>query len=58
MLAWITGNLSTIIICAVLCTAVALIVLSMVRGKRKGKSPCGCGCGCGGCAMKESCHKK
>ncbi|MDE6600996.1 MAG: FeoB-associated Cys-rich membrane protein [Lachnospiraceae bacterium] len=54
MLTWIIGNMATIIISAVLLLVVAAVIISMVRGKRKGKSSCGCGCA--GCAMNGACH--
>ena len=54
MLAWFMENMATIIISAVLVLVVAAIIVSMVRGKRKGKSSCGCGCA--GCAMNGACH--
>lgn len=56
MFAWISGNIATIIICAVLIAIVAAIIVSMVRNKKKGKSSCGCGCA--GCAMSGSCHSQ
>lgn len=56
MLTWISGNIATIIICAVLIAVVAAVIGKMVRDKRKGKSSCGCGCE--GCAMSGSCHSK
>ncbi len=54
MLTWLMENMATIIISAVLVLVVAAILVSMVRGKRKGKSSCGCGCA--GCAMNGACH--
>ncbi|MBO7563699.1 MAG: FeoB-associated Cys-rich membrane protein, partial [Clostridiales bacterium] len=39
---WLTDNLGTIVISAVLILIVALIIVKMVRDKRKGKSSCGC----------------
>lgn len=54
MLTWITENMSTIIISAVLVMMVAAVIVSMIRGKKKGKSSCGCGCA--GCAMNGACH--
>lgn len=56
MLMWLTENLATILICTALAIVVALIITSMVKGKKKGKSSCGCGCGCTGCPMSGSCH--
>ncbi len=58
MLQWISANIWTIIICAVLIGVVAAIIISMVRKKKQGRSAvCGCG-NCKGCAMQGSCHKK
>ncbi len=54
MLTWLMENMATIIISAVLVLVVAAILVSMIRGKRKGKSSCGCGCA--GCAMNGACH--
>ena len=56
MLTWLMENMATIIISAVLVLVVAAILVSMVRGKRKGKSSCGCGCA--GCAMNGACHRQ
>lgn len=53
---WFVENMATIIISAVLVLVVAAILVSMVRGKRKGNSSCGCGCA--GCAMNGACHPK
>ncbi len=54
MLKWILGNISTIIICAILVLIVALVIWFMIKNKRKGKTSCGCGCS--SCAMYNSCH--
>ncbi|MGI6202497.1 MAG: FeoB-associated Cys-rich membrane protein [Eubacteriales bacterium] len=54
MLAWITANIGTIIVCAVLAAIVAVVIVSMVRNHKKGKTSCGCGCS--GCALSEVCH--
>ncbi|MGN0611572.1 MAG: FeoB-associated Cys-rich membrane protein [Ruminiclostridium sp.] len=54
MLEWISQNIATIIICAVLIGVVAAIIAGMVRNKLKGKSSCGCGCA--DCPMNGSCH--
>ncbi len=56
MLAWISENLGTVIICAALAAAVAAIIAYMIRNHKKGKSSCGCGCG--SCPMSGSCHQK
>ncbi|NCC61619.1 MAG: FeoB-associated Cys-rich membrane protein [Verrucomicrobiae bacterium] len=54
MLMWLAENLATILICTALAAVVALIIISMIRGKKKGKTSCGCGCT--GCPMSGSCH--
>lgn len=56
MLSFITDNLGTIIVCAVVLSAVTGIIIYMVRQKKKGKTSCGCNCA--GCALKDSCHKQ
>ena len=54
MLAWLTQNIGTILICVALVAVFALLILSLVRDKKKGKASC-CG-GCAGCAMAGHCH--
>lgn len=54
MLTWISENLATILICAILIAIVAAIVIRMIYNRRKGKSSCGCGCN--NCPMSGSCH--
>ena len=56
MLAWITENIGTILIWAVLLLVVVLIIRKLVKDKKKGKSSCGCNCA--HCAMSGSCHQK
>ena len=58
MFVWISSNIWTIVICAVLIAIVAAIIVSMVKKKKQGKSViCSCG-NCKNCAMSGSCHKK
>lgn len=58
MLTWISENIGTIIICAVLVAIVAAIIVSMVKKKRRGQSMvCNCG-NCKACPMSGSCHKE
>ncbi len=54
MLAWLSENFATIMICAVLIAVVAAILVSMVKSRKKGKSSCGCGCA--DCPMGAACH--
>ena len=56
MFAWITANLSTIIISLLLVAICMAIVIKIRRDKKKGKSSCGGGCS--GCAMSGMCHPK
>lgn len=56
MLTWLTENLGTILICAVLLAVVAAILVYLIRSRKRGKSSCGCGCS--GCPMSGSCHPK
>lgn len=56
MWAWISGNIGTIVICAILIAVVVAIIASMIRNKKNGKSSCGCGCA--DCPMSGSCHPK
>ncbi len=58
MLTWIAENIATIIISAIILTAVALIIAKMVRDKKNGKTCSSCGCGCEGCPIAPSCHQK
>ena len=56
MLVWLTANLATIMIGAVLLAVISLIIASLIRDKKKGKSSCGCGCR--DCPMDGACHEK
>ncbi len=57
MFTWISNNIGTIIICAVLIAIVTAIIVSMIKKKKQGKSVvCSCG-NCKHCAMSGSCHK-
>ncbi len=54
MLAWIIGNIGTIVIAAVLLAVIVLIIRYMIGNKKKGKSSCGSGCA--SCPMSGKCH--
>ncbi len=56
MLQWLSANIGTIAVCAVLLAIVTAITIHLINNKRKGKNSCSCGCGCSGCAMKDTCH--
>ncbi|HWS41715.1 MAG TPA: FeoB-associated Cys-rich membrane protein [Pseudoflavonifractor sp.] len=55
MFAWLTANLGTIIVCAVLIAVVTLIIIHMVNSKKRGETSCGCGCT--DCSMSGQCHQ-
>lgn len=42
MFAWLYENAATIIISAVILAVALAIIISSVRGRKKGKSSCGC----------------
>lgn len=54
MSAWISANLSTIIISAILLAIVIAISAYLINQKKKGKSSCGCNCA--HCALHGQCH--
>ena len=56
MLKFLTANLGTIVVCAVLLLIVVLIVINLINKKKKGQSTCGCGCD--NCPSSGVCHKK
>ncbi len=56
MLQWLSANIGTIAVCAVLITIITAIIICLIRNKKQGKNSCNCGCGCSGCAMKDTCH--
>ena len=56
MLAWITENIGTILISAVLLLVVVLIIRKLVKDKKKAKASCGCNSP--HCAMSGSSHQK
>ena len=56
MLSFLSRNIGSIVVLAVLILIVALIVVFRIRARRRGKS--GCGCGCGTCPMADKCHPK
>ncbi|MDO4804560.1 MAG: FeoB-associated Cys-rich membrane protein [Lachnospiraceae bacterium] len=53
MLAWITGNLGTILITLLLLLIVTGIIRSMIKDKKQGKLTCGGNCA--HCRMCASC---
>lgn len=56
MLAFLTENIGTIIVLAVLAVIVCAIVIKMIKDKKNGKNSCGCGCE--NCPSSGMCHKK
>ncbi len=56
MLHWVTANLSTLLISAILVAIVTSISLHLIHQRKQGKSSCGCSCT--HCAMHGQCHGK
>lgn len=56
MLNFISSNLSTIIVGAILCGVVALVIRKIVKDKKNNVSSCGCGCS--NCSASAFCHSK
>jgi len=54
MISFISENLATIIICAVLAAIIAIVAARIIKNRRNGSSSCGCGCG--GCSMSKECR--
>lgn len=55
MLAWLSANLSTILVGLVVLALLAAVVFYMICQKKRGESSCGCGCA--NCAMHDTCHE-
>lgn len=56
MFEWLSANIGTIAVCAVLVAVITAIIIYLINNKKKGKNSCNCGGGCSGCAMKDACH--
>lgn len=56
MLAWLTANIGTIIICVILAAIVTAIIVKLRKDRKQGKSACGNNCA--HCAMAGACHKQ
>lgn len=55
MFHWISENLPTLLISALLLAIVTSISIYLIRQKKQGKSSCGSGCA--HCALHGQCHK-
>ena len=55
MLAWLSANLITIVLVALIVLIVAFLIRGMIRDRRAGKSSCGGSCACGGCSSCSQC---
>lgn len=56
MIKWLSENYITVIVLAVLAAAVAGVLISLVRKKKKTGSA-GCTCGCANCPYSGNCKK-
>lgn len=50
---FITQNIWSIVIGALVLAAVIFAVIKIIKDRKKGK----CSCGCEGCAFSNTCHK-
>ena len=55
MLNWVTANLSTIIVSAILLAIIIAISTYLIRQRKRGRNSCG---NCAHCAMHGTCHSK
>ena len=55
MLAFLSGNVGSFAVLAIILVVIGLVVFKLIRDKKRGKKSCGCGCG--SCPMKNECHK-
>lgn len=56
MLKWLSENIGTVIVLAVLIVIVVAIIVYRIKAKKRGESSCGCKCSdCAGCS---TCHAK
>ena len=56
MLNWVTANLSTIIVSAILLAIIIAISTYLIRQRKRGRNSSGCNCA--HCAMHGTCHSK
>ena len=56
MLNWVTANLSTIIVSAILLAIIIAISTYLIRQRKRGRNSFGCTCA--HCAMHGTCHSK
>ena len=56
IMAWLTDNMGTIVVAAILAIIVALILRKMIRDRRAGRRSCSCGCE--GCPGSATCGKR
>ncbi len=56
MTQWLSQNIFTILIVAVLIAFFGWLTYTLIRDRKQGKSSC-CG-GCAGCAMAGQCHRQ
>lgn len=52
MVSWLSENLGTVLISAVIAGLVVLAVICLIRNRKKGRN---CSCGCEGCLYSDSC---
>lgn len=58
MLSWLSANLATILVAAVVFGVWGFIVYRLIKNRRAGKSGCSCGGSCSGCPGSLYCHSR
>ncbi|MEE1155588.1 MAG: FeoB-associated Cys-rich membrane protein [Acutalibacteraceae bacterium] len=56
MIEWLSANIGTIIVGAIVLAILLLVVCYLLKNRKQGKTSCGCNCS--GCPMSGSCHKQ
>ena len=52
---WLSANLGTLVVIALLLAVILLAARSLIKDKKKGRSTCGNNCA--HCAMAATCHR-
>lgn len=56
MFNWLSANIGTILVAAVIFSVIAFVAVKLIRDRIKGKTSCSCGCS--NCPMKNKCGHK
>lgn len=56
MLNWLSANIGTILVAAVIFSVIAFVAVKLIRDRIKGKTSCSCGCS--QCPLSKKCSGK